>query len=58
MSVHFITLNILINFNFILFFPSSRVNVVAFDFLGHGESPHIPQSELYNSEQVGQHSFV
>ena len=29
-----------------------RVNVVAFDFLGHGESPHINDGSLYTADEV------
>lgn len=28
------------------------VNIVAFDFLGHGESPRPNQPELYTAEEV------
>ena len=34
------------------FFLSLRVNVVAFDFLGHGDSPSPNQPELYTIDQV------
>lgn len=35
-------------------FPSLvyRVNIVAFDFLGHGESPRPHQPELYTVNEV------
>ena len=35
-----------------LFQSHFRVNVVAFDFLGHGESPHPHQPDLYTANEV------
>lgn len=29
-----------------------RINVVAFDFLGHGDSPRPNQPELYTADEV------
>ena len=34
------------------------MNIVAFDFLGHGESPHPHQSELYTANEVSDMKFV
>ena len=44
------------NLKQLFFFISlCRVNVVAFDFLGHGESPHINDPKLYTADQVSIH---
>ena len=36
----------------VLYLSMCRINVVAFDFLGHGDSPRPNQPELYTADEV------
>ena len=36
----------------ILYLSMHRINIVAFDFLGHGDSPRPNQPELYTADEV------
>ena len=46
--------DVYINFSIVGVFAPLRVNIVAFDFLGHGESPRPHQSELYTANEVSE----
>ena len=35
-----------------LYLSMHRINIVAFDFLGHGDSPRPNQPELYTADEV------